>query len=158
MALEIERKFLVRDETWREQVRSASRLRQGYLNDEKGCSIRVRADNERAWLNIKSATIGAQRLEFEYEIPLADAEVLLDTLARRPLIEKWRYLVDVGEHTWEIDVFEGDNAGLVVAEIELDDPAETFEIPAWAGLEVTEDIRYYNTSLSRHPFSEWGKG
>jgi adenylate cyclase len=155
MSVEIERKFLIVDDAWREAAHGAQHLRQGYLNNESLCSVRVRTSAERGWLNIKSATIGAQRQEFEYEIPLEDAHRMLDTLCRKPLIEKVRYLVDAGGHTWEIDVFEGDNAGLIVAEIELDHPDETFDRPGWLGEEVTHDVRYYNTSLSRHPYQRW---
>ena len=106
-------------------------------------------------MNIKGVTIGAQRQEFEYEIPLADAHTMLDTLSANPLIEKVRYFVNRGRHVWEIDEFEGDNAGLVVAEIELEHPDEEFEKPDWVGEEITHDVRYYNTSLSRHPFKAW---
>lgn len=154
--LEIERKFLVVSNAWRDQVRSSARLRQGYLNNEEHCSVRVRVAGEQAWLNLKGVTIGAQRLEFEYPIPLADAHRMLDALTCKPIIEKTRHLVEVGRHTWEIDVFEGDNAGLVVAEIELDDPDEAFEKPVWAGAEVTEDPRYYNSRLSANPYRNWG--
>lgn len=155
MALEIERKFLIRNEDWRLAATNPQRLRQGYLNNEKLCSVRVRTSEDRAWLNIKGATVGAQRQEFEYEIPLKEANELLDTLCKKPLIEKVRHHLHVGAHTWEIDVFEGDNAGLVVAEIELDHPDEPFAKPAWVGEEVTMDVRYYNTSLCRHPFKDW---
>lgn len=155
MALEIERKFLVLDDRWRDSVRESAYFRQGYLNDETHCSVRVRICGDRAWLNIKSVTVGAQRQEFEYEIPIADAHAMLSGLSRRPLIEKTRYFVDIGPHTWEIDVFEGDNAGLVVAEIELESPDEAFEKPAWVGDEVTYDPRYYNTSLSTTPYNSW---
>ncbi|MGZ8216891.1 CYTH domain-containing protein [Methylomagnum sp.] len=153
--VEVERKFLVNDAGWRESVRESARFRQGYLNNEVQCSVRVRVSGDRAWLNLKSVTIGAQRHEFEYEIPLADADQMLDILARKPLIEKTRHFVDVGPHTWEIDVFEGDNAGLVVAEIELASPDEPFDKPAWVGEEVTFDTRYYNTSLSINPYRNW---
>lgn len=155
MALEIERKFLVLNDSWRDSVRDSAYFRQGYLNQEIDCSVRVRACRDRAWLNIKSVTVGAARLEFEYEIPLDDAHTMLNTLSRRPLIEKTRYFVEVGPHTWEIDVFEGDNAGLVVAEIELEKPDETFEKPGWVGEEVTYDPRYYNTSLATTPYNRW---
>lgn len=157
MALEIERKFLLGSDAWRTDVTRSERLRQGYLNHEVGCSVRVRTCGERAWLNIKSVTIGAQRQEFEYEIPLADAHVMLDTLSRKPLIEKVRHIVPVGTHTWEIDEFGGENAGLTVAEIELEHPDEPFERPSWLGQEVTEDVRYYNTSLAQHPFKDWNR-
>ena len=157
MPLEIERKFLLKGGGWRLAAHGAKRLRQGYLNSEERCSVRVRTDGSRAWLNIKSATLGTQRQEFEYQIPLADAHQMLDTLSLKPLIEKVRHLVTVGRHVWEIDEFEGDNAGLVVAEIELKHPDEDFEKPDWLGEEVTHDVRYYNTSLRRHPFKDWAR-
>ena len=155
MKLEIERKFLVLGDSWRNAARASAYFRQGYLNDEKHCSVRVRVSGEKAWLNLKSVTIGAQRHEFEYEIPARDAHQMLDLLSCKPIVEKTRYFVDIGPHTWEIDVFEGDNAGLVVAEIELDSPDETFEKPAWAGEEVTHDTRYYNTCLASNPYKHW---
>ena len=155
MNLEIERKFLLRSDDWRESTHHCERLRQGYLNNETQCSVRVRTSAERAWLNIKGVTIGAQRQEFEYEIPLADAHQMLDTLSHKPLIEKVRHFVNLGRHVWEIDEFEGDNAGLVVAEIELEHADEAFDKPDWVGDEVTHDVRYYNTSLSRCPFKDW---
>ncbi|BBL73603.1 CYTH domain-containing protein [Methylomagnum ishizawai] len=155
MNLEIERKFLVVDDSWRNAARDPAHFRQGYLNDEKHCSVRVRVAGGRAWLNLKSVTIGAQRHEFEYEIPVRDAHHMLDVLSCKPIIEKTRHYVDIGPHTWEIDVFEGDNAGLVVAEIELGSPDEVFAPPAWAGEEVTHDPRYYNTCLASHPYKLW---
>ena len=155
--LEIERKFLVLGDDWREEVRRALPMRQGYLNDEKGCSVRVRISGQEAYLNLKGVTIGTQRLEFEYPIPLADARHMLDHLRVKPLIEKTRYLVDRGAHTFEIDVFEGANEGLIVAEVELGHPDEAFERPPWLGQEVTEDVRYYNTALAAHPYREWPK-
>jgi adenylate cyclase len=157
MSLEIERKFLPSSDAWRQGVHESMRLRQGYLNNEIHCSVRVRTSADRAWLNIKGATIGAQRHEFEYEIPWADAQEILDTLSLKPLVEKVRHLVKVGRHVWEIDEFEGDNAGLVVAEIELGHPDEAFDRPGWIGDEVTHDVRYYNTSLSRRPFKDWAR-
>jgi adenylate cyclase len=153
--LEIERKFLLRSDDWRQHVRASMRLRQGYLNYEKRCSVRVRIAGEQAWLNLKGTTVGAQRLEFEYAIPLTDADRMLASLTCKPLIEKTRHLVDVGRHTFEIDEFAGDNQGLIVAEIELNDPDEPFEKPDWLGAEVTEDPRYYNTCLAAHPYKNW---
>lgn len=155
MGIEIERKFLLKDDSWRTLVHSSVRLRQGYLNDDKACSIRVRTDDTHAWLNIKSVTIGASRQEYEYSVPLDDARRMLETLTVRPLVEKTRHLVDYAGHTWEIDEFAGDNQGLTVAEIELQNEAESFEKPAWIGEEVTMDPRYYNTSLSRLPYTRW---
>jgi len=134
---------------------SAIPMRQGYLNNEKRCSVRVRISGDEAHLNIKGATIGAKRLEFEYPIPLEQASIILDSLSAGPLIEKVRYLIPQGHLIWEIDVFSGDNAGLVVAEIELSDADEAFDIPTWIGEEVTHDTRYYNTRLSREPYSTW---
>ncbi len=155
MGLEIERKFLLKDDAWRICAHHCERLRQGYLNSETYCSVRVRTTDDRAWLNIKGVTIGVQRQEFEYEIPLLDAHEMLDTLSRKPVIEKMRYFVNVGRHLWEIDEFESDNAGLIVAEIELKHPEEEFDKPGWIGEEVTHDVRYYNTNLSKHPFKDW---
>ena len=153
--LEIERKFLLRNDGWRAAVRSSTRMVQGYLNDERQCSVRVRIAGQAAWLNLKGVTLGAQRLEFEYPIPLANAERMLDSLTCKPLIEKIRHLVDFGEHTWEVDEFAGANAGLIVAEIELNDPDEAFALPDWAGAEVTDDPRYYNTCLAANPYQNW---
>ncbi len=155
MAVEIERKFLLQSGEWRKSVQRTVHIRQGYLANEKTCSVRIRTSGENAWLNIKSLTIGAERQEFEYPIPLLDATTMLDTLTRKPLIEKQRHYVTVERHTWEIDEFEGDNAGLIVAEVELDAVDELFAKPVWAGAEVTHDPRYYNTELSKHPFKEW---
>lgn len=132
-------------------------MRQGYLNREKGCSVRVRISGDEAHLNIKGATIGAKRLEFEYPIPLDQAIIMLDNLSEGPLIEKVRYLIPQNHLTWEIDVFSGDNEGLVVAEIELSDANESFDLPDWIGAEVTHDARYYNTCLSREPYSTWNR-
>ncbi len=158
MALEIERKFLLLSDAWKKLVSHSVSIRQGYLNQAKACSVRVRSANGRGWLNIKSATIGPQRHEYEYEIPFAEAEEMLESLCHKPLIEKVRHFVDYGNHTWEIDVFEGDNEGLVVAEIELDDPVEEFSLPSWIGREVTENARYYNNFLAQNPFKSWQDG
>lgn len=155
MPIEIERKFLVRADAWRDASTSSSELRQGYLNLERRCSIRVRTDGGRGWLNIKGATVGVQRPEYEFEIPVSEAEELLSNFAVAPPIEKIRHLVPHGKHVWEIDEFRGANSGLVVAEIELGDANEYVELPDWVGQEVTDDVRYYNTSLTRHPFSKW---
>lgn len=155
MAIEIERKFLLRDDSWRSAAQTSQVFRQGYLNNETRCSIRVRTTNDQAWVNIKSVTIGAQRQEFEYEIPVSDGNTMLSTLALRPIIEKRRHFIELGHHLWEIDEFFGDNSGLIVAEIELQSPDESFERPGWLGKEVTEDVRYYNTSLCRHPYKDW---
>jgi adenylate cyclase len=155
MATEIERKFLVQNDLWRDQVIEESRLQQGYLANQNNASIRVRTANGRAWLNIKSATLGIRRLEFEYEIPLEDAEQILQEIAQQPFIDKIRYKVKCGDHVWDLDVFEGANNGLVVAEVELGTEDEAFEMPQWAGAEVSGDPRYYNVNLVQHPYRDW---
>jgi adenylate cyclase len=155
MALEIEHKFLLANEDWRRAVDRSEIFRQGYLSSQPTSSIRVRICEHRAWLNIKSATVGTHRLEYEYEIPVADAEEILAHLCKKPLIEKTRHYVRHGNDLWEIDEFEGANQGLIVAEIELDDIGQIFDRPAWLGTEVTDDLRYYNNNLALHPYSEW---
>jgi adenylate cyclase len=160
MATEIERKFLLVNDDWRAQADAGTPMRQGYLSPfavdvAAKASVRVRIAGEQANLNIKSATLGVSRQEFEYPIPVDDANVLLDTLADGPLIEKTRYHVQHGAHEWEIDVFAGDNQGLVVAEIELGAEDERFERPHWLGEEVSDDPRYYNVCLVKHPFKDW---
>jgi len=155
MALEIERKFLVKNELWRDNVVSNTRLQQGYLANQKNTSVRIRTGNGKAFLNIKSVTVGIRRLEFEYEIPLDDATEMLQQIAEQPFIDKTRYIVRCGKHEWELDVFEGENRGLVVAELELESEDERFELPDWAGDEVSDDTRYYNVNLIKHPFSQW---
>jgi adenylate cyclase len=157
MAIEIERKFLVRDSSWKEGV-VGKLYRQGYLSREKGSTVRVRRVEERAFLTVKGPGDGLSRPEYEYEIPVADGQELLDTLCEQPLIEKIRYLIPHAGMVWEVDEFLGDNRGLVVAEIELSSPEQSFEEPAWLGTEVTGDPRYYNSSLSRDPFCGWAPG
>ena len=155
MAIEVEHKFLLANDNWRKLINQSMQFRQGYLTSEPTSSIRVRTCDNKAWLNIKSATIGTQRYEYEYEIPLRDANEIIDKLCRKPLIEKTRHLVQVDNHVWEIDEFEGENAGLIVAEIELEAAGEAFTLPEWVGEEVTHDLRYYNNNLSMHPYTEW---
>ena len=155
MAIEIEHKFLLANDDWRRNVSNSVKFRQGYLTSNDNASIRVRICNDCAWLNIKQAVIGNQRAEYEYPIPLSDANEIIDRLCRKPLIEKTRHFVKIDRHTWEIDEFEGENAGLIVAEIELSSQDEAFNKPHWLGEEVTDDIRYYNNNLSMHPYREW---
>jgi adenylate cyclase len=155
MGLEIERKFLVINDLWRESVISHSRLQQGYLANQPNASVRVRVADDCAYLNVKSTTIGISRLEFEYEIPLQDAREMLAQIAEKPFIDKIRYRVRCGEHIWDLDLFEGENQGLVVAEVELESEDQTFEMPLWAGEEVSADTRYYNVNLIKHPYSRW---
>jgi len=155
MAVEIERKFLVKDDGWRKHVSASFDFRQGYLHSNPSLAVRVRRSANEAFLTIKGAPDGISRREFEYAIPVADAEDMLDHLCRKPIIEKRRHIVEFAGHTWEIDVFFGANAGLVVAEIELSHPDERFERPDWLGAEVSHDPRYYNAALNEHPYSEW---
>ena len=154
MALEIERKFKVANDSWRDSVTRSTSLRQGYLSTKPEATVRVRLENGVGTLTIKSKTRGISRSEFEYDIPNSEATQLLQ-LCEGPLIEKIRHLVIIGEHTWEIDEFSGDNQGLIIAEIELSSEDESFEKPAWLSKEVSDDARYYNSSLVNHPYSQW---
>ena len=154
MAEEIERKFLVSNDGWRPGA-GGTRFRQGYLSTDPERTVRVRLEGERGVLTIKGLSRGIRRAEFEYPIPAAEAAVLLDTLCLQPLIEKTRYRVEHAGHLWEIDEFAGDNAGLVLAEVELSSADEAVELPIWVGAEVSSDPRYYNANLIRHPFRRW---
>ena len=155
MAIEIERKFLTRSESWRDQVERRLEIVQGYLHRDASSAIRVRISNDSAHINIKQTNDGIHRLEYEYDIPTIDAREMLQRLAMAPLIEKTRHEVRVGSHLWEIDEFHGDNAGLVVAEIELAAADEAFQRPAWLGDEVSDDRRYFNSNLILHPYKNW---
>jgi adenylate cyclase len=155
MATEIERKFLVRDARWRERASPGIPYRQGYLIGAVHCSVRLRVTGDQALLNIKSMTLDVRRLEYEYPIPRQDAEEMLECLCERPLIEKTRYRVPFGKHLWEVDVFAGENAGLIVAEIELAEEHESFERPPWVGEEVSADPKYYNVNLVKYPYKDW---
>jgi adenylate cyclase len=155
MAIEIEHKFLMSGNDWREHVTRSVKYRQGYLSSQETSSIRVRISDECAWLNIKSATVGTHRHEYEYEIPLLDANEIISMLCRKPIIEKTRHFVTDDGNTWEIDEFDGDNQGLIIAEIELSEIGKPFSKPHWIGEEVTHDLRYYNNNLAKHPYSEW---
>jgi adenylate cyclase len=152
MATEIERKFLVTGTTWRQGP--GIPFSQGYLNSDKERTVRVRVAGNLAFLTIKGLTTGATRSEFEYEIPIADAEQLLK-LSDGPIVEKVRRIIVHEGSTWEVDEFLGENAGLVVAEIELESESQAFTRPQWLGLEVTEDSRYFNSSLATFPYSKW---
>ncbi|MDH5693643.1 MAG: CYTH domain-containing protein, partial [Gammaproteobacteria bacterium] len=152
-----ERKFTIRDDSWRSAVKRSELYRQGYLAGNERSSIRVRLAGDKANLNIKSATLGIYRQEYEYDIPVADANKMLDELCEKPIIEKTRHFVSVGEHTWEVDEFYGENEGLIVAEIELKSESEQFELPDWADKEVSDDPRYYNVSLVKNPYRLWPK-
>jgi len=153
MGVEIERKFLLRGDAWK-SLGEPVFFRQGYLSSHKERVVRVRIEGDRAVMTIKGRNVGASRGEWEYPIPLADAAELLQ-LCEQPLIEKYRSRVPVGGHVWEVDEFLGANAGLVVAEIELSSEDQVFDKPEWVGEEVTDDLRYLNSSLIKHPFSAW---
>ncbi len=155
MAVEIERKFLLRDDSWQNSADHGVLIRQGYLAGSEKSSIRVRIAGDKANINIKSATLDITRQEYEYPIPLVEANEMLDALSEGPLIEKTRYHVFHAKHCWEIDVFSGDNQGLVVAEVELESVNESFELPDWLGEEVSDDARYYNVCLVKHPYKDW---
>ena len=153
MGQEIERKFLVKGNDWPRQ--KGKKYRQGYLTLDKERTVRVRLAGDKGYLTLKGKSKGPSRSEFEYEIPKEEAEILLDQLCLKPLIEKTRYKLEQAGLTWEIDEFSGANKGLVVAEIELEREDQPFDKPAWLGQEVTDDPRYYNANLVQHPFSEW---
>ena len=155
MGTEIERKFLLQSDDWRKEVQSSTRLIQGYLVRGDNTAIRVRLKGESAEINIKHTRDGINRLEYEYAIPLDDAREILEQIALKPLIDKTRHHVVHGKHLWEIDEFYGDNAGLLVAEIELNNADESFDRPAWLGEEVSLDQRYYNSNLSKQPYTQW---
>jgi adenylate cyclase len=156
MGIEIERKFLVVGEDWRSEVSRSVEMGQGYLSGEGGrASVRIRVEADRATLNVKAAVVGSARAEYEYEIPLAEGRELLDTLCVGRL-QKIRHYVERDGLTWEVDEFGGDNAGLVVAEIELATVEQAFARPSWLGRELTDDRRYYNHHLALHPYRTWG--
>ena len=152
LATEIERKFLVTGDAWRQTP--GTRFSQGYLNRDKERTVRVRVAGDRAFLTVKGLTHGASRAEFEYEIPLADGEAML-ALCDGPLVEKVRHVLTHAGHVWEVDEFLGANAGLVVAEIELTSADQDFPRSDWLGAEVTHDARYYNSNLAKTPYSAW---
>lgn len=157
MSTEIERKFLVLRDQWHEDPAQGTRYRQGYLSVDPDRVVRVRTEGARAFLTIKGRTAGVTRDEYEFAIPLADAEALLDRLCLRPLIEKVRHRIPYDGHRWEVDVFAGANEGLVVAELELRSANESFTRPPWVGREVSADPRYFNANLVSHPFKEWSR-
>jgi adenylate cyclase len=154
MGIEIERKFLLNGDGWR-GLGQPTLMRQGYLVADPVRTVRVRIEGERAVITIKGKSTGASRGEWEYEIPVPDAAELLEGLCEQPLVEKVRHRIEYARHTWEVDEFKGENAGLVVAEIELGSEDEAFEKPEWIGQEVTGEKRYYNSSLIRLPYSKW---
>ena len=152
--VEIERKFLVKDDSWRSQA-EGTKYRQGYLNRDKERTVRVRTIHDKGFLAVKGMTEEGTRREYEYQIPLVDAETLLEEICEKPLIEKNRYKITIGGVTWEVDEFFGENEGLIVAEVELENKAQVFDKPAWIGKEVTRDTRYFNSNLIKTPYSKW---
>jgi len=156
MAQEIERKYLVLDNSFKHEAFSKSHILQGYICSERGRTVRVRIRDSRAYITIKgpSTDNGLTRYEFEQEIPLVDAEQLMQ-LCEPGIIDKTRWLVKSGDHTFEVDEFHGENDGLIVAEVELRDATDVVEIPHFIGKEVTGDRRYYNSQLRQHPFKLW---
>jgi CYTH domain-containing protein len=157
MPIETERKFLVDHARWEELPKPAGIIyRQGYLLDTQGKTIRVRLAGDKAYLTMKGPTVRASRSEFEYEIPVEDAKemMMLFTPVR---VEKVRYRILFNQKTWEVDVFGGENEGLILAEIELGDADESFELPSWVGMEVTDDARYYNSVLASNPYKRWAR-
>ena len=154
MAHEIERKFLITGEAWRELAKGTA-YRQGYLSTVKERTVRVRTIDDKGFLTIKGITVGATRAEYEYEIPAEDANEMLDDLCEQPIIEKKRYKVPLDGFIWEIDEFGGVNEGLIVAEIELESEDQEFNKPDWIGDEVSGDPRYFNSNLIANPFTTW---
>ena len=154
MGLEIEKKFLIKNDNWKQFVSEEKEITQGYLNANPNRTVRVRIAGKLGFLTIKSKSKGSGRSEFEYEIPIEDATELIE-LCEKPILSKTRFIVKFENHKWEIDVFEKENKGLVVAEIELSKEDEFFLTPDWIGKEVTEETKYYNSQLIENPYSEW---
>jgi adenylate cyclase len=154
MGTEIERKFLIKDDSWR-SLATGTKYRQGYLNSTKERVVRVRTIDDKGFLTIKGITTGATRVEYQYEIPDTEATAMLDDLCEKPLIEKNRYKIALGGFTWEVDEFFGENQGLIVAEVELETEDQSFEKPVWIGEEVTGDPKYFNSNLIQNPFLKW---
>ncbi len=154
MPQEIERKFLLKNDSWRVEG-SGTLYRQGYLSTVSERTVRIRLINDQGFLTIKGIPVGARRAEYEYEIPAGEASEMLDNLCEHPLIEKTRYRVEYQDLVWEIDEFKGDNAGLNIAEVELEDENQAVHMPDWVGEEVTGDPRYYNANLTANPYSQW---
>lgn len=155
MAKEIERKFLVKSDAWK-RVARGTLYRQGYLSTIKERVVRVRTIDEKGFLTIKGKVEGISRSEFEYEIPAEDANLMLDSLCEKPIIEKYRAKIDYEGAIWEVDEFLGENEGLVIAEVELNDENQVVEIPDWIGEEVSGNPKYFNSNLITNPYKKWG--
>jgi CYTH domain-containing protein len=151
--IEIERKYLVTNNNYKSGT--PIRISQGYICSEENRVVRVRIKGDKAYLTIKNATIGFARNEYEYEISVADAEAMLHNTCQQPIIDKTRYILEYKGFIWEVDEFHGDNEGLVVAEIELENKNQQFELPDFIGEEVTDDARYYNACLFKNPYKNW---
>ncbi len=156
MAKEIERKYLIKNNNWKSQIHTSHTIKQGYLNLEPSRTVRVRIIGPKALLTIKGKSIKITRLEFEYEIPMDDALQLLQ-LCEKPLLEKIRHEIHLNNLIWEVDEFEGDNEGLIIAEVELKDENQTIDLPDWIATEVSHDPRYYNSNLIKTPYKNWKK-
>ena len=156
MAYEIERKFLVTNTDFIKEASSKEYIVQSFLNRNPDRTVRIRIKDDKAFLTVKgeSNIEGTTRREWEYAIPVSDAREMLK-ICEEGAIEKWRYLVPIGKHTFEVDIFEGENKGLIVAEVELESENESFQKPVWLGEEVTGNTSYYNSKLSQHPFTKW---
>lgn len=154
MATEIERKYLVKGDSWR-SLAVASTYCQGYIPTQGNSTVRVRIVGDKGYLTVKSPKVGFSRLEFEYLIPLNDAQEMLITLCARPLVEKMRYKVEWAGLIWEVDEFDGVNKGLILAEVELSHENQLIDLPNWVGEEVSHDARYFNSNLVKHPFTQW---
>jgi len=157
MPKEIERKFLVKGKSWKTGA-AGTVYRQGYLSSVKERVVRVRTIENKGFLTIKGITKGISRSEFEYEISVDDANIMLADICEKPLIEKKRYKIPVGAHLFEVDEFFGENEGLVVAEVEIDDETRKIDLPEWIGAEVSGDPRYFNSNLIANPFKKWRMG
>lgn len=154
MGKEIERKFLIKGDAWRSLAQGTT-YRQGYLNSAKEGVVRVRTIDDKGFLTVKGLTTGVTRIEFEYEIPVADADTMLDDLCERYLIEKKRYKIEHRGFIWEVDEFFGENQGLIVAEVELESEDQSYKKPEWIGEEVTGDPKYFNSNLVLNPYLKW---
>jgi adenylate cyclase len=154
MAKEIERKFLVKGDSWRESAQGST-YRQGYIPTQGQVTVRVRVAGDKGYITIKGPSVNYSRLEFEYPIPVEDAQEMLEKLCQSPLIEKTRYALEWNGLIWQIDEFSGANQGLILAEIELNDEKQNIELPSWVDKEVSEDPRYFNSNLVKKPFCQW---
>jgi adenylate cyclase len=154
MAKEIERKFLI-DLAILGPMEGGASIKQGYISTSDKTVVRVRVVSAEAYLTLKGENIGLTRTEFEYPIPVSDANEIISELCNGPIIEKTRYLLKYSKHTWEVDIFHGENHGLVIAEIELTSENEEFDLPPWLGEEVSDDIKYFNSNLLENPFKNW---